>query len=108
MPQPSGVKDTFALACCSVFDFLPNTGALEETTAAIKEWLGLTAYCLCGSADDEYRAGSEKPQLPLPLTLDLVDTIRSQQSRPRDSVIAGTSDLRICKPFWSSIFVSFL
>jgi uncharacterized SAM-binding protein YcdF (DUF218 family) len=34
----------------SVFDFLPDPGALEMTTTAIKEWLGLAVYRLRGWA----------------------------------------------------------
>jgi hypothetical protein len=32
----------------SVFDFLPDADALEMTTTAIKEWLGLVVYRLLG------------------------------------------------------------
>lgn len=34
----------------SVFDFLPDASALEITTTAIKEWLGLAVYRLRGWA----------------------------------------------------------
>ena len=34
----------------SVFDFLPDANALEMTTTAIKEWLGLAVYRLRGWA----------------------------------------------------------
>src|SRR6476646_9319910 len=34
----------------SVFDFLPDANALETTTTAIKEWLGLAVYRLRGWA----------------------------------------------------------
>ena len=34
----------------SVFDFLPDAGALEQTTTVIKEWVGLAVYRLRGWA----------------------------------------------------------
>lgn len=48
-PWSADVSDQYPLIN-SVFDFLPDARALVATTAAIKEWVGLTAYRLRGWA----------------------------------------------------------
>ena len=47
-PWPADVRGGYPPT--SVFDFLPDANALEMTTAAIKEWLGLAVYRLRGWA----------------------------------------------------------
>ena len=48
-PWPADFRAQYPLVN-SVFDFLPDAGALEMTTTAIKEWLGLAVYRLRGWA----------------------------------------------------------
>ena len=48
-PWPADFR-TFGYPPDSVFDFLPDAAALEMTTIAIKEWLGLVIYRLRGWA----------------------------------------------------------
>ena len=47
-PWPADFRDRYPPG--SVFDFLPDANALEMTTTAIKEWLGLAVYRLRGWA----------------------------------------------------------
>jgi uncharacterized SAM-binding protein YcdF (DUF218 family) len=44
-PWPADFRGKYPLVS-SVFDFLPDAGALEKTTTAVKEWLGLVVYRL--------------------------------------------------------------
>jgi uncharacterized SAM-binding protein YcdF (DUF218 family) len=46
---PADLHNPYPLVS-SVFDFVPNAGALTATTAAIKEWFGLAVYRLRGWA----------------------------------------------------------
>ena len=48
-PWPADFR-AFGYPPGSVFDFLPDAAALEMTTTAIKEWLGLAVYRLRGWA----------------------------------------------------------
>ena len=48
-PWPADFRGTYPLVN-SIFDFLPDVYALEKTTTAIKEWLGLAIYRLRGWA----------------------------------------------------------
>jgi uncharacterized SAM-binding protein YcdF (DUF218 family) len=48
-PWPADFRGRYPLVN-SLFDFLPNAGALAITTSAIKEWLGLVVYRLRGWA----------------------------------------------------------
>jgi uncharacterized SAM-binding protein YcdF (DUF218 family) len=46
-PADPGQKN---LAIDTVFDFVPDASALEATTTAVKEWIGLAAYRMLGWA----------------------------------------------------------
>ena len=48
-PWPADLPDQYPLVN-SVFDFLPDAGALQRTTIALTEWLGLVVYRLHGWA----------------------------------------------------------
>jgi uncharacterized SAM-binding protein YcdF (DUF218 family) len=49
-PWPADFRGHSVPLVNSVFDLLPDVGALEKTTTAIKEWLGLAVYRLRGWA----------------------------------------------------------
>jgi hypothetical protein len=42
--------ETFIRFTTSLLDFLPDAGALAQTTEAIKEWIGLAVYRVRGWA----------------------------------------------------------
>ena len=52
----------------TVLDWLPNAAALERTTRALKEYLGILAYALRGWIDWEL-LGEEPPRARVPAPL---------------------------------------
>src|SRR5262249_43177615 len=50
VPWPADFRGHSYPLVATVFDLLPDAGALEKTTSAIKEWVGLAVYRLRGWA----------------------------------------------------------